>query len=108
MTVTVVATILYNLALADLLDVKDNLRPFDKGNWMDLGRELGVKEEDLEAVKADYKQEGVKECLTAMLKHWLRRNYETRYGSPTWDTLANAVEKSDDAALAHDIRKKHP
>ena len=105
MTVTVVATILYNLALTDLQDVKDKLCPFNKGNWMELGRELGVKEEDLETVRADYTQKGVNECLTEMLKHWLRRNYdEAKHGSPTWDNLANAVKKSGDAALAHDIR----
>ena len=108
MTITVVATILYNLAIKDLRDVKNELGPFNKGNWMDLGRELGVREEDLEAVRADYTQKGVNECLTETLKHWLRRNYnEAKHGSPMWDNLANAVEKGGDAALAHGIREKN-
>ena len=107
--VTVVVTILYNLATADIRDVKDQLRRFNKENWMDLGRELGVKEEHLEEVRADYKQSGVNECLGEMLKYWLKRNYnETKFGSPTWESLANAVERSNDAALADAIREHHP
>ena len=106
--VTVVATILYNLGTADLRDVKDELCTFNKGNWMDLGRQLGVKEEDLEKVRADYVRSGVDECLTEMLKYWLKRNYtEAKYRPPTWNNLANAVEKTGDVALADTIRKNH-
>ena len=63
----------------------------------------------MDEVGADYAQKGVKECLAEMLKHWLKRNTykEARYGSPTWETLANAVEKSD-VALADTIREDHP
>ena len=109
MTVTVDIAVSYNLATADLLDVTDALRTFNKGKWMDLGRELGVNEESLEAVRADYTQKGVNECLIEMLKHWLRRNYnEARFGPPTWDNLANAVEKSGDPALAGAFRENNP
>ena len=81
---------------------------FNMGNWMDLGRELGVMERDLEAVRADYAQKGVNQCLVEMLKHWLRRNYnEAKYGSPTWENLAIAVEKSNDPALADTIRENY-
>ena len=109
MAVTVVAAILYNLGIKDLRNVKCELRRFNKEKWKDLGEELGLREEDLEAVRADYAHKGVKECLSEMLKHWLRRNYdEAKFGSPTLNNLANAVEKSDDPALACDIRENHP
>ena len=109
MAVTVVATILYNLATRDLQDVKDALRTFKKEKWMDLGGILGVRDEVLEEVRADYTQKGVNQCLGEMLKSWLKKKTykEARYGSPTWENLANAVEKSDDPALADTIREHH-
>ena len=110
MAVTVFPTISYNLAIADLWDVKDELRRFNKKNWMHLGRELGVEEEHLEEVRAtcNYGHSGLNEWLVEMLNYWLKRHYnEAKFGSPTWETLANAVERSNDAALADAIRE-HP
>ena len=102
-------TTIYYLATADLRDVKDALRRFNKGNWTDLGRELGVREEDLDTVRADQAHRGVNECLAEMLKCWLKRNYdEARFGPPTWENLAKAVEKSGDGAVARDIRGNYP
>ena len=50
-----------------------------------------------------------KSCLLrSMLSHWLRRNYhETRFGSPTWENLANAVKKGGDTALVANILGAH-
>ena len=65
-----------NLAIDDLQIVKNELRNFSKRNWKDLGRELRLDEEVLDKVKADYKQEGVGECMVEILKHWLNMNYD--------------------------------
>ena len=110
MAVTVDAAMLYTLATKDLRDVKDALRTFRKDSWKELGEELGVKEEFLDEVEVDYAHKDVKQCLIEVLKNWLRRNtYKgARYGSPTWENLANAVEKSNDPALANTIREHHP
>ena len=106
---TKVVLMLYNLAIADLSIVTGALCKFKKANWKVLGRELGLDEVVLEDVAADYKQEGVGECLVEMLKHWLRMNYdEDDVKPPTWSNLANAVKKAGDPALAGAIRGQHP
>ena len=103
-----VVLMLYNLAIADLSKVTNALRKFKKAEWKVLGRELGLDEVVLEEVAADYRQKGVRECLVEMLKHWLRMNYdESDVKPPTWSNLANAMNKTDDPALADDIREHH-
>ena len=100
---------LYNLAIVDLSKVTNALRTFKKAKWKVLGRELGLSEVVLDEVKADYKQEGVDECLVEMLKHWLQGNYDQHdVKPPTWSNLANAVKKACDPALAGAIREQHP
>ena len=92
--------------MADLKDVVNVLRP-TKRKWEDLGLELGLKGEDLEAVNADHNRDGVDKCLVEMLKHWLRMNYDDSDSKPpTWNNLANAVENIGDGALARKIRDK--
>ena len=110
MAITAVVTILYNLlATTDLAKVTDELCKFKKAKWKDLGRKLGLDEEVLDEVKADYKEEGVNECLVEMLKHWLKMNYETSDSKPpTWSNLADAVKRTGDRALANTIRAHYP
>ena len=104
----VVVVMLYNLAIADLSTVTKELCKFNKANWEVLGRELGLGEPVLEQISADFEQKGVSECLVQILKHWLRRNYDEHdVKPPTWNNLANAVEKAGDAALAGAIREHH-
>ena len=50
---------LYNLAIDDLRIVMNELRNFKKGNWKELGRQLGLSAALLGEVRADYQQEGV-------------------------------------------------
>ena len=97
---------LYNLAIDDLSQVTDKLHNFSKAKWKALGRQLGLSEVVLDDVKADYKEEGVEECLVEMLKHWLKMNYEASDSKPPmWSTLADAVEKIGNPALAKTIRE---
>ena len=109
MAITAVVAMLYNLAIDDLRIVTNELRNFNKGNWKELGRQLGLSEAVLDGVKADYRQEGVGECLVEMLKHWVKKNYDNSESKPpTWSNLADAVKEAGDPALANTIQKHHP
>ena len=109
MAITAVVAVLCNLAIDDLRIVKNELRNFTKGNWKELGRQLGLSEMVLDEIKADYKQEGVSECLVETLKHWLNMNYDnSKSNPPTWSNLANAVEEAGNPAVAKTIREHHP
>ncbi len=41
--------------------------------WRDLGVRLGVLENTLATIEADYKVEGVERCMSAVIDKWLRR-----------------------------------
>ena len=108
MVFLIIVAILHYLDIRNLLEVIRELREFNKAKWKDVGRELGLGEEDLDTIGDKNKAQGNKECMVEMLKHWLKRNYDTdKYGLPTWNSLADAVEKSGDSALADTIRKNH-
>ena len=92
----------------DIHDVREALASFSNPQWKVLGRQLGLKEVLLDEIKANYQQDGVQECLDKVLTHWLKRNYlEARFGRPTWQSLANAVKRSGDPALAANIWPEH-
>ena len=88
--------------------MREALAGFNPAWWKVLGRQLGLGEELLDEIKADYQQNGVRECLNQVLAHWLRRNYrEARFGCPTWHSLANAIKKSGNPAHAAKILVEH-
>ena len=96
------------VAIDDIHDVREALAGFTQAWWKVFGRQLGLREELLDDIKADYQRDGVQECLDKVLSHWLRRNYrEAKFGSPTWENLANVVKKSGDTALAAKIWGAH-
>ena len=84
------------------------LKNFNKGKWQNLGRELRLRQNLLNEINADYQKNGVGECLYQALEAWLKEKYDKdKFGPPTWHSLANAVEISDDPALADEIRAQH-
>ena len=103
-----VLLVLCNAAVDDMFDVSHALDEFYKAQWKVLGRELGLKSNLLEEIKANHHQQnGVGECFNQVLKAWLKRNHnEARFGPPTWHSLADAVERSGDLALAAKLRAK--
>ena len=95
---------LYIVAIDDIHAVRKALKGFNKAEWKALGEELGLGEDLLDEIKANYHAQGVRECLNEVLKAWLRWNYhETSFGCPSWQSLANAVKRSGDPALAAKI-----
>ena len=92
------------VAIDDIHDVRETLAGFKLALWKVLGRQLGLGEELLDEIKADYQRDGVRECLNEVLAHWLRENYhKAKFGRPTWENLANAVKRSGDPAIATKI-----
>ena len=84
------------------------LDDFNKSRWKTLGRKLGLKSGLLQKINSDYRRDGVEECFHQVLEEWLKRNHDVdRFGPPTWYSLANAVKRSGDAALADDIHAMH-
>ena len=58
--------------------------------WRDIGLELGITDPRLETIQAN--SNDVTSCLTAMLREWLNRSYNTsQYGEPSWQRLSEAV-----------------
>ena len=54
--------------------------------WRNLGLELGLSPNTLEAIGMDYHQ-SVKDCFLEMLSEWLRSGLR-----PSWDTLMSALK----------------
>ena len=68
------------LTLDDLREVRGLLYPVRR-KWYDIGIELGLKVGELDNIKASYSDHG--ECLTEMIKLWLKSTVPL----PTWKVL---------------------
>ena len=85
------------------MNVKQALGHF--ASWKDLGLNVGLDPRLLEVI--GHKQT-VSEQLHQVLLEWLKMNYNLgKYGCPTWDQLARAVDPIDHA-MAIAIREKYP
>ena len=77
--------------------------------WKGVGGALRLHPDLLNTIQADHPT-NVKECLSAVLTEWLKKNYNTsRYGPPSWKLLVAAVANpagGNDCALAEQIAKK--
>ncbi|CAI8048244.1 hypothetical protein GBAR_LOCUS26633 [Geodia barretti] len=59
--------------------------------WRDIGLELGLRDPELETIR-QANHHDITSCLTAMLRLWLNRAYNTiKYEEPTWRRLSEAV-----------------
>ena len=90
----------------DLGEVIKVLRNEVVNEWMSIGLELNLKYRDLEPLRHDCNSQ--KDRLRRMLNLWLTEAYNTsKYGPPTWRSLACAIESSTGAnnrAVANKIR----
>ena len=94
-------------AAKDLHNVREELRDYQKSNWRVLGLELGLANV-LDMIHANHELDGVERCMDEALHQWLMRNHnEEKFGRPTWKSLAAAIDRSGNRALAENIREKH-
>ena len=76
--------------IEDLQEVRSQLLEVAV-KWRDIGLELGLSDPQLERIRANNRDD-VTDCLTAMLRDWLNRSYNTtRHGEPSWERLSEAV-----------------
>ena len=68
--------------------------------WRTLGRRLGVSDVDLDTIDADFKSDGVKRCLEAVIDNWKRN------GENTWGALADAVSKCEGSGGGSNVARK--
>ena len=74
----------------DLFEVKDKVTNA-AGRWRHIGLALGIRDPLLEEIEAQ--KSTIEECLTAMLRLWLKQSYDTEeYGKPSWQSLSDAVK----------------
>ncbi len=78
--------------------------------WRDLGARLGVLENTLAIIEADYRGEGVERCMSAVIDKWLRRpegEVIVEDGVlPTWSDLCVALSPID-RILAEGMAVEH-
>ena len=75
------------LTLDGLREVRGLLYPVRR-KWYDIGIELGLKIGELDNIKAAYSDHG--ECLTEMLKLWLKSTNPP----PTWKAVGKCLESA--------------
>ena len=79
-------------------------------NWKGVGEALRLSPDLLNTIEANHPT-NVKECLSAVLTGWLKKNYNTScFGSPSWKLLVAAVADpagGNDHALAERIAQKY-
>ena len=69
------------IGIDDLFSIKVKLLPV-AARWRDIGLALGISDPKLETIEAN--KLDVKDCLTDMLRLWLKRAYNVEtYGEPS-------------------------
>ena len=94
-----------NLDVSDLKDVIKALKQcyFPNHKFIHLGLQLGLLQPTLADIKANHKDD-VESCLRECLTRWLCKADEvTENGSPTWDSLADALHKIEEKFAAEKI-----
>ena len=95
------AVLHYNIGEDDLRDVTEEISRLH-AVFYGVGRELGLRASDLDAIKLDSSL-SYERKLNEVVLMWLREQYDSkRFGSPTWRRLVEAVNKIR-PALAKEI-----
>ena len=78
--------------------------------WQNFALGLRLKMSTTDIIRTEAKNPH--DCLREVLKHWLRRDYNThRFGPPTWRRIVEVVASPSgcsNPALAHRIAHEHP
>ena len=76
------------------------------GQWETLAQNLGVKQGTIGTIKTNRMPGNAEMALNDAIVVWLKKNHATKFGMPSWRTLAKAVEPLD-GDLARTIAKKY-
>lgn len=104
-------TLSFILDIPDLKDIIDILKQgyFPDDKWSSLGLNLGLLQPTLSIIETNYKGD-VERCLRECLTRWLRQiDNVSESGGPTLDSLASALKKIGENAVAikiQNFRKK--
>ena len=79
-------------------ELHDHVMDAVASHWLDLGIELDSQFDKLEIIERDHHRD-LKECCTAMLKHWLDVDKTV-----SWDKLIAALKRMQHNALAEKIK----
>ena len=80
---------------------------FSNANWRELGLKLGLRPGTL-AVIDQQNQKDPNRCHTECLTKWLQRADDVDdYGKPTYNVLADALDKVDDQKDQADYIRKY-
>ncbi len=92
----------------DLCDVLSYLEDV-QAQCYKIGTALRLKQDTLDAIRQESTDHA--EALTKIITNWLWKNYNfEKFGEPTWNSLAEAVERStggNNTALAMKIAADH-
>ena len=108
MTNQICCTSLFTSGIDALFDVKKALSTVS-AKWCDIGIALRLNPNTLDGIR-NSKGGDPSTCLSSMVTEWLKKNYDKKFGEPTWQWLVDVV--GDPAggahmALAEDIARKH-
>ena len=72
--------------------------------WYVLGLQLGLYDDRLKDIKADYHGQSV-ECFRECMSAWLKG--ENKIKCPSWSSLATALDTIEEKSIASNIRDKY-
>ena len=76
---------------------------FPEAKWFEFGLKLGLFYPTLEAIDANHRG-NTSDCLMECLSKWLS-TADKNVQPPTWQTLASALRKLEEKAVAENIEK---
>ena len=94
------------LGIANLKDILDVLRQgyFPNNKWFPLGIYLGLLPPTLKEIEANHRGD-VGRCIIECLSLWLNEADQCGEFTASWDSLADAVEKTEENITAKTIRE---
>ena len=83
------------------------LNQLDCTKWFQFGLHLGLYEPTLKSIETDYRGKTV-DCFCECMSAWLRGEDKVREkGSPSWSSLATALDTIEEKCIASNIRDKY-
>lgn len=76
--------------------------------WKEIGIILGARHDLLEGLYRN--DESVAECINSVVKKWLKKKFDARFGAPSWKKLVEAIGAKTgggNAAHALEIARQH-